>query len=123
MGSKVTQGRKRLRQELRRLKRQGQLVTDKALTKAEAVVTQVAEQAQVMVEAVQEQVSKVSFEAFSSLSELESLPEARLKTFYYEGIQSISDFTNWTEQELLALKGIGPATIKTLKENSVVFKD
>ncbi|MGT2866088.1 helix-hairpin-helix domain-containing protein [Streptococcus fryi] len=123
MGSKVTQGRKRLRQELRRLKRQGQVVADKALTKAEVVVTQVAEQAQVMVEAVQEQVSKVSFEAFSSLSEFESLPEARLKNFYDEGIQSISDFTNWTEQELLALKGIGPATIKTLKENGVVFKD
>lgn len=123
MGSKVTQGRKRLRQELRRLKRRGQVVADKALTKAEAVVTQVAEQAQVMVEAVQEQVSEVSFEAFSSLSELEGLQEARLKTFYDEGIQSISDFTNWTEQELLALKGIGPATIKTLKENGLVFKD
>lgn len=123
MGSKVTQGRKRLRHELRRLKRQGQEMASKALTKAEAVVTQVAEQAQVMVEAVQEQVSEVSFETFSSLSELESLPEARLKTFYDEGIQSISDFTKWTEQELLALKGIGPATIKTLKEHGLVFKD
>ena len=33
-----------------------------------------------------------------------------------------SDFKNWTEKELLALKGIGPATIKKLKENGIKFK-
>lgn len=46
----------------------------------------------------------------------------RAQTFYDEGIQSITDFANWTEKELLALKGIGPATIKKLQENGVTFK-
>ena len=49
-------------------------------------------------------------------------PLDRAKTFYDEGIKSASDFKNWTEKELLALKGIGPATIKKLKENGIKFK-
>jgi len=46
----------------------------------------------------------------------------RAKTFYDEGIKSAADFKNWTEKELLALKGIGPATIKKLKEHGISFK-
>ena len=53
---------------------------------------------------------------------LGGLPLDRAKTFYDEGIKSASDFKNWTEKELLALKGIDPATIKKLKENGIKFK-
>ena len=53
---------------------------------------------------------------------LGGLPLDRAKTFYGKGIKSASDFKNWTEKELLALKGIGPATIKKLKENGIKFK-
>ncbi|MGU7933636.1 helix-hairpin-helix domain-containing protein, partial [Streptococcus suis] len=38
------------------------------------------------------------------------------------GIQSVTDFANHTEKELLALKGIGPATIKQLKEKGIELK-
>ncbi|MGF0112542.1 helix-hairpin-helix domain-containing protein [Streptococcus sp. SGI.013] len=81
-----------------------------------------------VVKAVEEAPQKVastittSFEAFSNIKELAGLPEARLKTFYEEGITSLEAFATWTEKELLALKGIGPATIKQLKEKGIDFK-
>ena len=53
---------------------------------------------------------------------LGGLPLDRAKTFYGKGIKSASDFKNWTEKELLAWRGIGPATIKKLKENGISFK-
>ncbi len=56
------------------------------------------------------------------VKELEGLAVSRLETFYAEGIKSAKDFAKWTEKELLALKGIGPATIKQLKEKGIAFK-
>ena len=74
------------------------------------------------VEASKEQAHKVSNSIEDFAANLGGLPLDRAKTFYDEGIKSESDFKNWTEKELLALKGIGPATIKKLKENGIKFK-
>ena len=35
---------------------------------------------------------------------------------------SVAAFATVTEEEVLALKGVGPATVKKLKENGVSFK-
>lgn len=64
----------------------------------------------------------VSLEDFLALPELSGLPVERLKTFYEEGIRTSNDFANWTEKELLALKGIGPATLKKLVDQGIAFK-
>ena len=74
------------------------------------------------VEATKEQAQKVANSVEDFAANLGGLPLDRAKTFYDEGIKSVSDFKNWTEKELLALKGIGPATIKKLKENGIKFK-
>lgn len=63
-----------------------------------------------------------SLEEFSEFKELADLTKDRIKTFYNQGIRSIADFASWTEQELLALNGIGPATLKKLAVNGVQFK-
>ena len=74
------------------------------------------------VEATKEQAQKVTSSAEDFAAKLGGLPLDRAKTFYDEGIKSAADFKNWTEKELLALKGIGPATIKKLKEHGISFK-
>lgn len=38
------------------------------------------------------------------------------------GLRSFKDFAKKTEKEVLALRGIGPATVRQLKENGVVFR-
>ena len=43
--------------------------------------------------------------------------------FVENGIRRSSDFKKWTEKEVLALKGIGPVTVKKLKENGIKFKN
>lgn len=45
-----------------------------------------------------------------------------VRTFVENGIQTSADFKNWTEKEILALKGIGPVTVQKLKENGIRFK-
>ncbi|WP_049618289.1 MULTISPECIES: hypothetical protein [unclassified Streptococcus] len=60
------------------------------------------------------------FESFTA--EMEGVATARLETFYGEGIHAKADSAKSTEKELLALKGIGPATIKQLKELGVKVK-
>ena len=42
--------------------------------------------------------------------------------FVENGIRTSTDFKNWTEKEILALKGIGPVTVQKLKENGIRFK-
>lgn len=64
-----------------------------------------------------------SLEDFQALPELSGLPVDRLASLYEAGIRSLADFAQWTEQDLLALKGIGPATIKKLLDNGVVLAD
>ena len=43
--------------------------------------------------------------------------------FVENGIRRSSDFKKWAEKEVLALKGIGPVTVKKLKENGIKFKN
>lgn len=38
------------------------------------------------------------------------------------GLRSFKDFEKRTEREVLAIRGIGPATVRKLKENGVVFR-
>ena len=87
-----------------------------------STVTKVVEETKKAVEATKEQAQKVANSVEDFAANLGGLPLDRAKTFYDEGIKSASDFKNWTEKELLALKGIGPATIKKLKENGIKFK-
>ena len=100
--------------------------TKKVVKHAEHVANEagkaVSKQVEKAVEATKEQAHKVTTSVEEFAANLGGLPLDRAKTFYDAGIQSASDFTNWTDKELLALKGIGPATIKKLKENGIKFK-
>ena len=87
--------------------------TQGALTQGESVINKLYEYCN--------QGSSDSYASEQRNTIAESL-KALKKTFYDEGIKSAADFKNWTEKELLALKGIGPATIKKLKENGIKFK-
>ena len=64
----------------------------------------------------------LSLEAFSELPEVEGLRSNLVETLYNEGLTSVEAFATVTEEEVLALKGVGPATVKKLKENGVSFK-
>mgnify|MGYP000857692916 CR=1 FL=1 len=64
----------------------------------------------------------LSLEEFSAISAVEGIRPKFVETLYNEGIKSVSDFQNYTEKEVLAFKGIGPATVNKLKENGVAFK-
>ena len=96
------------------------------LKKAVATVGAAVKEAPKKVEKAAKAVAKEVKQATSSVEEfaasLEGVALDRAQTFYDEGIRSVADFANWTEKELLALKGIGPATIKKLKELGVKFK-
>ncbi|HEM3203421.1 TPA: helix-hairpin-helix domain-containing protein [Streptococcus suis 8830] len=123
MAKKKINRKKQLKKQLADLKRAGRVGV---ATAREAVET-VAHKTEAVVEKVVEQVKEVtssatSLEAFLALPELEGIAAARLETFYQAGIQSVADFANHTEKELLALKGIGPATIKQLKEKGIELK-
>ena len=97
------------------------------LKKAVATVTAAVKEAPKKVEKATKAVAKEVKQAASSVEEfaasLEGVALDRAQTFYDEGIRSVADFANWTEKELLALKGIGPATIKKLKELGVKFNN
>nr|WP_269088676.1 helix-hairpin-helix domain-containing protein [Streptococcus suis] len=127
MAKKKVNRKKQLKKQLADLKRAGRV----GLERAAEVVETVAHKAEAVVEHAVEQVKEVvaevtssatSLEDFLALPELESIAAARLETFYQAGIQSVADFANHTEKELLALKGIGPATIKQLKEKGIELK-
>ncbi|HEL2682555.1 TPA: helix-hairpin-helix domain-containing protein [Streptococcus suis] len=119
MAKKKINRKKQLKKQLADLKRAGRVGV---ATAREAVET-VAHKTEAVVEKVVEQVKEAtSLEAFLALPELEGIAAARLETFYQAGIQSVADFANHTEKELLALKGIGSATIKQLKEKGIDLK-
>lgn len=123
LAKKKINRKKLLKKQLADLKRAGRV----DLERAAEVVETVAHKAEAVVEHAVEQVKEVvaevtSLEDFLALPDLEGIAAARLETFYQAGIQSVADFANHTEKELLALKGIGPATIKQLKEKGIDLK-
>ena len=130
--SKKLNRKKQLRNSLRRAGAFSSTVTKvveetkKVVKRAEQSASQagkaVSKKDEQAVEATKEQAQKVANSVEDFAANLGGLPLDRAKTFYDEGIKSASDFKNWTEKELLALKGIGPATIKKLKENGIKFK-
>lgn len=130
--SKKLNRKKQLRNSLRRAGVFSSTVTKvveetkKVVKRAEQSASQagkaVSKKVEQAVEATKEQAQKVANSVEDFAANLGGLPLDRAKTFYDEGIKSTSDFKNWTEKELLALKGIGPATIKKLKENGIKFK-
>lgn len=97
-------------------------VVKRAEQSASAAGKAVSKKVEQAVEATKEQAQEVANSVEDFAANLGGLPLDRAKTFYDEGIKSVSDFKNWTEKELLDLKGIGPATIKKLKENGIKFK-
>lgn len=97
-------------------------VVKRAEQSASAAGKAVSKKVEQAVEATKEQAQKVANSVEDFAANLGGLPLDRAKTFYDEGIKSASDFKNRTEKELLDLKGIGPATIKKLKENGIKFK-
>lgn len=130
--SKKLNRKKQLRNSLRRAGAFSSTVTKvveetkKVVKRAEQSASEagkaVSKKVEQAVEATKEQAQKVANSVEDFAANLGGLPLDRAKTFYDEGIKSVSDFKNWTEKELLALKGIGPATIKKLKENGIKFK-
>ncbi|MBM7637036.1 helix-hairpin-helix domain-containing protein [Streptococcus saliviloxodontae] len=64
----------------------------------------------------------LSLEEFSAISAVADIRSNLVETLYNEGIQSVADFAKFTEKEILAFKGIGPATVAKLKDNGVTFK-
>ncbi|HEL9633425.1 TPA: helix-hairpin-helix domain-containing protein [Streptococcus suis] len=127
MAKKKVNRKKQLKKYITDLRRASHLTTNVA----REVVAPVAEKVETVVEKALEQVKEVvaevtssatSLEDFLALPKLEGIAAARLETFYQAGIQSVADFANHTEKELLALKGIGPATIKQLKEKGIELK-
>ena len=123
--SKKLQRKKQLRNSLRRSGALSNAV-NKVVEETKKVVKHagkaVSKQVEKTVEATKEQAQKVTSSVEEFAANLGGLSVDRAKTFYDEGIKSAADFKNWTEKELLALKGIGPATIKKLKENGIKFK-
>lgn len=127
MSKKKANRKKQLKKQLADLRRAGRV----GLETARGAVETVAHQAETLVEHAVEQAKEVvaevtssaaSLEDFLALPELEGIAAARLETFYEAGIQSVADFASHTEKDLLALKGIGPATIKQLKEKGIELK-
>ena len=92
------------------------------LKKAVATVGAAVKEAPKKVEKAAKEVKQAASSVEEFAASLEGVALDRAQTFYDEGIRSVADFANWTEKELLALKGIGPATIKKLKELGVKFK-
>ena len=130
--SKTLQRKKQLRNSLRRSGAFSNTVnkvveeTKKVVKHAEKAASDagkaVSKKVEKTVEVTKEQAQKVATSVEDFAANLGGLPLDRAKTFYDEGIKSIADFKNWNEKDLLALKGIGPATIKKLKENGIKFK-
>ncbi|RLV14017.1 helix-hairpin-helix domain-containing protein [Streptococcus iniae] len=93
-------------------------VADKALTVGKELV----EKGSDKIESIKAQASGLSLEEFSAQKELDGIRANLIETFYNEGIHSVSGFSQWTEKDLLSLKGIGPATVNKLVENGINLK-
>ena len=118
--SKKQNRKKQLKHQLARLRKAGSAVAGTVAETAKKTAGTVVEGAKEVVADVKKELQPDDFDSFAA--ELEGVAQARLETFYEEGIKSAKDFAKWTEKELLALKGIGPATIKQLKELGIKLK-
>ena len=117
--SKKLNRKKQLRNSLRRAGVFSSTVTKvveetkKVVKRAEQSASQagkaVSKKVEQAVEATKEQAQKVANSVEDFAANLGGLPLDRAKTFYDEGIKSASDFKNWTEKELLALKRNRPS--------------
>ena len=61
--------------------------------------------------------------SFMSEEKMKGIRMDLVRIFVENRIRTSSDFKKWTEKEVLALKGIGPVTVKKLKENDIKFKN
>ena len=61
--------------------------------------------------------------SFMSEEKMKGIRMDLVHIFVENGIRRSTDFKKWTEKEVLALKGIGPATVQKLKENGIQFKN
>ncbi|MGT2949995.1 helicase [Streptococcus cuniculi] len=122
MAKKKVNRKKALKREWARLKKAGRERLEQVVDVAETVVDKAVEQVKEVVADLKGQAA-ASLEEFQALPELEGIPASRLETFYQAGIKSVTDFAAWTEKDLLALKGIGAATLKQLKEKGIALKD
>ncbi|MFC5630753.1 MULTISPECIES: helix-hairpin-helix domain-containing protein [Streptococcus] len=140
MAKKKVNRKKQLKKQFAALRKAGKLVGNTVAETAQTVAHQASDVTAVATEkinevveivkekveegkAVVEKVTKKSEASLEDLTnELTGLAVARVETFYAEGICTAKDFASWTEKELLELKGIGPATLKKLKEIGITFK-
>ncbi|MBF0777143.1 helix-hairpin-helix domain-containing protein [Streptococcus cuniculi] len=122
MAKKKVNRKKLLKREWARLKKASRERLGQVVDTAETVVDKAVEQVKEVVAEIKGQ-EVASLEEFQTLPELEGIPASRLETFYQAGIKSLADFAAWTEKDLLALKGIGAATLKQLKEKGIALKD
>ncbi|WP_303973491.1 helix-hairpin-helix domain-containing protein [Streptococcus merionis] len=138
MAKKKVNRKKQLRKQMADLRRASQEVVNRAVKSVQETADNVVESAEQVVETVAKNVQEVagavvdkveeakeakaakSLEVF--IADFDGVPAARLETFYAAGITSREAFADWTEEALLELSGIGPATLKKLKEAGVVFK-
>ncbi|MGP6382155.1 helix-hairpin-helix domain-containing protein [Streptococcus dysgalactiae subsp. equisimilis] len=123
--------KKALKLEMKRnglLKKAGQ-VFDKAVESVGTAVDKTMTVSKDLVEKGSQTISNLttsheslSLDEFSALAVVEGIRSDLVETLYAEGIHSAQAFKEWTEKDLLALKGIGPATVKKLVENGASLK-
>jgi len=93
-------------------------VVDKSISAGKDLV----EKGSQALETVTASQATLSLDEFSALAVVEGIRSDLVETLYAEGIHSAQAFKEWTEKDLLALKGIGPATVKKLVENGANLK-
>ncbi|HER6196369.1 TPA: helix-hairpin-helix domain-containing protein [Streptococcus pyogenes] len=123
--------KKALKLEMKRnglLKKAGQ-VFDKAVESVETAVDKTISAGKNLVEKGSQTVEnltaskeRLTLDEFAGQPVVSGIRSDLVETLYAEGIHSAQAFKEWTEKDLLALKGIGPATVKKLVENGASFK-
>lgn len=103
--------KKELRQELKRQGITGQEHPKVVRLDKETDITAIPTDAETV-----EIVEKPSFEEFAKNPELEGLSADKVKSLYDQGITSPEEIKNFKEEELLDIKGVGPATVEKLSE-------
>ncbi len=63
---------------------------------------------------------KASLKEFASQPAMESVPADKVEALYNEGITSTEDLKEKSEEDLLSIKGVGPATIEKIEASASV---